>query len=133
MCDTKALSIQEHFESLPDPRIDRQKRHNLIEIITITLCGALCGAEAWTHVEEFGKTKEDWFRTFLELPNGIPSHDTFGRFFSLLDPQAFQEAFTNWVQAVNEVFKGQVMRIGGINGLFCESGEYRNATEWSIR
>jgi predicted transposase YbfD/YdcC len=113
MCDTEALSIQEHFGSLPDPRIDRQKLHHLIDIVTITICAALCGAEAWTHVREFGKAKEDWFRTFLELPNGIPSHDTFGRFFSLLDPQAFQEAFTNWVQAVTDLFQGQVVPIDG--------------------
>ena len=113
MCDTNALSIREHFESLPDPRIDRQKRHNLIDITTITICAVICGAEAWTHIEEFGKAKEDWFRTFLELPNGIPSHDTFGRFFSLLDPQAFQETFLQWVQSVNDVFKGQVVAIDG--------------------
>ena len=113
MCDTQALSIQEHFGSLPDPRIERQKLHHLIDIVTITICAALCGAEAWTHVREFGKAKEDWFRTFLELPNGIPSHDTFGRFFSLLDPQAFQKAFTQWVQAVNEVLNGQVIAVDG--------------------
>ena len=113
MCDSNAFSIQEYFGSLPDPRIDRQKLHHLTDIVSITICAVLCGAEAWTHVEKFGKAKEDWFRTFLELPNGIPSHDTFGRFFSLLDPQAFQEAFTNWVQAVNEVFKGQVIPIDG--------------------
>ena len=113
MCDTKALSIREHYESLPDPRIDRQKRHNLIDIVTITICAVICGAEAWTHVETFGKAKEDWFRTFLELPNAIPSHDTFGRFFSLLDPQVFQAVFLQWVQAVNEVIKGQVVAIDG--------------------
>ncbi|MCP4378460.1 MAG: ISAs1 family transposase, partial [bacterium] len=93
--------------------IDRQKLHHLTDIVSITICAVLCGAEAWTHVAKFGKAKEDWFRTFLELPNGIPSHDTFGRFFSLLDPQAFQEAFTNWVQAVTDVFKGQVISVDG--------------------
>ena len=113
MCDTHALSIREHFECLPDPRIDRQKRHNLIDIVTLTTCAVICGAEAWTQIEAFGKAKEDWFRTFLELPNGIPSHDTFGRFFSLFDPQAFQAAFLQWVQAVNDVFKGQVVAIDG--------------------
>ena len=113
MCDTSALSIREHFESLPEPRIDRQKRHELIDIISITICAVICGAEAWTHVEEFGKARQDWFRTFLKLPNGIPSHDTFGRFFSLLDPQAFQDTFLQWVQSVNDVFKGQVVAIDG--------------------
>ena len=113
MCATDALSIREHFASLPDPRIDRQKRHNLIDIISITICAVIAGAEAWTDVEAFGKAKEPWFRTFLELPNGIPSHDTFGRVFSLLDPLVFQKAFTQWVQAVNEVFKGQVIAVDG--------------------
>jgi predicted transposase YbfD/YdcC len=115
MCDTSALTIQEHFESLTDPRINRQKRHHLIDIITVTICAALSGAEAWTHIEEFGKTNEDWLRTFLELPNGIPSHDTFGRFFSLLDPDIFQKAFLQWVQSVNDIFKGQVVSIDGKN------------------
>ena len=106
-------SFSEHFESLPDPRIDRQKLHKLIDIISISICAALCGAEGWTDVEEFGKAKKDWFQTFLELPNGIPSHDTFGRFFSLLDPQAFQDTFLQWVQSVNDLFKGQVVAIDG--------------------
>jgi hypothetical protein len=89
MSQTNPLSIQEHFESLPDPRIDRQKRHNLIDIISITICAVLSGAESWTHIEDFGESNQEWFRSFLELPNGIPSHDIFGRFFSLLDPEAF--------------------------------------------
>lgn len=113
MCTPSSPSIREHFESLPDPRIDRQKLHHLIDIITISICAALCGAEGWTDVEEFGKAKKDWFQTFLELPNGIPSHDTFGRFFSLLDPQAFQDTFLQWVQSVNDLFKGQVVAIDG--------------------
>ena len=113
MCTLSSPSIREHFESLRDPRIDRQKRHHLIDIISISICAALCGAEGWTDVEEFGKAKKDWFQTFLELPNGIPSHDTFGRFFSLLDPQAFQDTFLQWVQSVNDLFKGQVVAIDG--------------------
>lgn len=113
MCTPSNPSLSEHFESLPDPRIDRQKLHKLIDIISISICAALCGAEGWTDVEEFGKAKKDWFQTFLELPNGIPSHDTFGRFFSLLDPQAFQDTFLQWVQSVNDLFKGQVVAIDG--------------------
>ena len=113
MCTLSSPSIREHFESLRDPRIDRQKRHHLIDIISISICAALCGAEGWTDVEAFGKAKKDWFETFLELPNGIPSHDTFGRFFSLLDPQAFQDTFLQWVQSVNDLFKGQVVAIDG--------------------
>ncbi len=113
MCESNVFSIKDHFGSLTDPRIDRQKRHELIDIITITICAVLSGAEAWTHVEAFGKAKEEWFRTLLKLPNGIPSHDTFGRFFSLLDPSIFQEAFMQWVQAVNDVFKDQVIALDG--------------------
>jgi predicted transposase YbfD/YdcC len=113
MCTTDALSLREHLESLPDPRLDRQKRHKLIDIITITICAVIGGAETWTDIQAFGKAKEQWFRTFLELSNGIPSHDTFGRFFSLLDPLSFQAAFADWVQAANEVFKGQVIAVDG--------------------
>ena len=113
MISPNPTSIISHFASLPDPRIDRHKQHSLIDIITITICAVLCGAEAWTHVEAFGKGKQDWFSGFLKLPNGIPSHDTFGRFFSLLDPQAFQEVFIKWVQSVNEIFKDQVIAVDG--------------------
>jgi len=113
MISPNPTSIISHFASLPDPRIDRHKQHSLIDIITITICAVLCGAEAWTHIEAFGKGKQNWFSRFLELPNGIPSHDTFGRFFSLLDPQAFQEVFIEWVQSVNEIFKDQVIAVDG--------------------
>jgi len=112
------LTIQHHtirtyFDSLPDPRIDRQKCHKLLDIITITLCAVLSGAETWTDIEEFGKTKKKWFSRFLELANGIPSHDTFGRVFSKLDPEAFQKSFITWMQASNDVSKGQVIAIDG--------------------
>ena len=83
-------SINACFGDLEDPRIDRQKRHEAIDIITITICATLCGVEAWTEIETFGKAKQEWLKTFLELPNGIPSHDTFGRFFARLNPEGFQ-------------------------------------------
>ena len=83
----------EYFGELEDPRIDRCKRHQLLDIITIATCAVICGADSWVHVEMFGKSKEDWFRAFLDLPNGIPSHDTFGDVFSRLDPDRFQECF----------------------------------------
>jgi DDE_Tnp_1-associated len=84
-------SIVEHFEELVDPRIERQKQHKLLDILVITLCAVLCGANDWVAVETFGKAKEAWFRRFLALPNGIPSHDTFGRVLALLSPGQFQE------------------------------------------
>src|SRR5947207_13623116 len=75
----EGLTLQEHFATLQDPRIERTKRHQLLVIITIALCAVICGADTWVDVEEFGHAKRAWLETFLELPNGIPSHDTFGR------------------------------------------------------
>lgn len=97
-----------HFSQLQDPRLDRKKRHSLLGIIGITVCAVIAGADGWTDVEAFGKAKKEWLCTFLKLPNGIPSHDTFGRFFSLLDPTAFQECFIRWVQALHETIEGVV-------------------------
>ena len=75
----EGITLQEHFATLEDPRVERTKRHQLLAIITIALCAVICGADTWVDVEEFGKAKRAWFETFLDLPNGIPSHDTFGR------------------------------------------------------
>ena len=69
-------TLVDYFENLEDPRIERGKRHSLLNIVTIAICAVICGADSWVYVEMFGKSKEEWFRTFLELPNGIPSHDT---------------------------------------------------------
>jgi len=77
-------TIYAYFGSVPDPRLDRTKRYSLKDIIVVAVCAVICGADGWVGVEEFGKSKIDWFRRFLDLPNGIPSHDTFGRVFSLL-------------------------------------------------
>lgn len=106
--DATPSSFFVYFSRLEDPRIDRRKRHSLLDIIAITVCAVIAGADAWTDVEEFGKAKEAWLRTFLKLPNGIPSHDTFGRFFSLLDPVAFQQCFIGWVRALHEAIQGVV-------------------------
>lgn len=106
--DTAPSSFLIYFSRLEDPRLDRKKRHSLLDLIAITVCAVIAGADAWTDVEEFGKAKEAWLRTFLKLPNGIPSHDTFGRFFSLLDPVAFQECFIGWVRALHEAIQGVV-------------------------
>ena len=97
-----------HFGQLKDPRLDRKKRHSLLNIIAITLSAVIAGADGWTEVEAFGKAHMKWLTTFLKLPNGIPSHDTFGRFFSLLDPVAFQACFIRWVQALHETVEGVV-------------------------
>jgi predicted transposase YbfD/YdcC len=97
-----------HFSELKDPRLARKRHHSLLDIIAITVCAVIAGADGWTDVEAFGKAKKDWLSTFLKLPNGIPSHDTFGRFFSLLDPVAFQTCFIRWVQALHEHVQGVV-------------------------
>ena len=106
-------SLTEHFGSLVDPRIDRTKRHNLMDIVTIALCGVIAGADSWVDVEAFGKRKAEWLRKMLDLPNGIPSHDTFGRVFAKLDAQQFERCFTEWVLAVREVLQGDVVAIDG--------------------
>ena len=106
-------AIEEHFSKVNDPRIDRRKEHKLIDMIVIAICAVICGAEGWTDIENFGNSKLPWLKTFLELPNGIPSHDTFGRVFSMLDAQQFQLAFYEWVLAVNEIVHGQIINIDG--------------------
>ncbi len=106
-------AIEEHFGKIRDPRKDRTKDHKLIDIIAIAICAVICGAEGWVDIENFGNKKLAWLKTFLELPNGIPSHDTFGRVFSLMDAEQFQAAFYEWVQAVNELVHGQIVNIDG--------------------
>lgn len=108
-----AANISEHFGSLQDPRIDRQKLHLLLDIIVIAICASICGADKWEDVETFGKAKKDWFKTFLELPNGIPSHDTFNRVFNLLDPVEFQSSFLSWISAASKLIDGQAIAIDG--------------------
>ncbi len=108
MNPSEPRSLIEHFASLPDPRIIKKNRHKLLDIVVIAICAIICGADDFVSIAEFGKAKESWFREFLELPNGIPSHDTFGRVFSLLSPQAFEECFINWMRSLTGVFKGLV-------------------------
>jgi len=102
-----------HFSILPDPRVERTKKHRLIDILFIAVCTIICGGESFTDMELFGEAKEEWLRTVLELPHGIPSHDTFGRVFSLLDPQAFGECFLRWSAALHEASKGEVIALDG--------------------
>ena len=106
-------SVRAHFAAVPDPRIERTKRHQLLDIITIAICAVLCGADSWVDVEVFGQAKLTWLRTFLALPHGIPSHDTFGRVFAALDPQQFEQCFLGWVQAVVRQTKGEVVALDG--------------------
>lgn len=107
-------SILDYFAQVPDPRRDNEnKRHKLIDIIAIALLATICGAEHFTEMEQWGEANEDWLRTFLELPNGIPSHDTFGDVFARLDPAEFRKCFITWVEAIRAATDGEVIAIDG--------------------
>jgi predicted transposase YbfD/YdcC len=106
-------SIWDYFSELPDPRRAQGRRHKLIDILAISLCAMLCGADDFIEIEEFGETREAWLRQFLELPHGIPSHDTFGRVFAALDPKAFGRCFMSWVRGVAELSEGAIVSIDG--------------------
>lgn len=109
--DNVPLSIAERFGIPEDPRTGHARRHELLDIIVITRCAVICGADNWVEIEEFGKARGEWFRRFLKLPNGIPSHDTFGRVFSLLDPEQFSACFMDWVRSVSDLAQGEVVAI----------------------
>lgn len=107
------FSLQACFEDLPDPRVSGRCTYKLTDIIIIAICGVLCGADSWVSIEMVGREKEEWFRQFLELEHGIPSHDTFGDVFAMIDAEAFQKRFMRWVGQVFEVTKGQVVALDG--------------------
>jgi predicted transposase YbfD/YdcC len=105
--------LVEHFAEIDDPRIERTKRHKLIDILTIAILAVICGAEGWVAMESFGKAKHQWLKKILELPNGIPSDDTFARVFASLNPEQFQDCFLHWVKSIAEVSEGEVIAIDG--------------------
>ena len=100
--------LETMFAQVEDPRIERTKRHRLRDIMILAMCGVICGAEGWVDIEEFGKAKEAWFTDLLSLPNGIPSHDTFGRVFALIDPKQFEASFFHWVQGLSQTVQGVI-------------------------
>lgn len=108
-----AATLVECFSDLPEPRVERTREHKLIDIVVIAVCAVVGGAEGWTDVEAFGRAKFAWFKSFLELPNGIPSHDTFGRVFARLAPSAFEQAFVRWTQALSETLSEDVVALDG--------------------
>lgn len=113
MTTDPATSIDKHFANVEDPRVDRTKLHKLLDILVIAICAVICGADNWEEVQLFGESKEAWFKTFLELPNGIPAHDTFWRVFARLDPGQFQQSFVSWIASVSRVTQGQVIAVDG--------------------
>ncbi len=102
-----------HFSALSDPRIDRAKKHQLIDILFIAVCTIICGGEGFTDMEVFGKAKEEWLCKYLVLPYGIPSHDTFRRVFSIIEPSAFARCFMAWSESLHEVTGGEVIALDG--------------------
>lgn len=107
------ITIADHFAQMSDPRVDRTRLHKLIDILTIAICAVICGADSWVAIELYGCTKYEWLKTFLELPNGIPSHDTFARVFAQLNPQQFQSCFLNWIKSTQKITNGEVVAIDG--------------------
>ena len=113
MAQAPKATILDHFADLDDPRVERTRRHKLVDIIAIAICATICGADSWVHMELFGKSKLAWFQSFLELPHDIPSHDTFGDVFARLDPAQLQNCFISWTQAIAELLPGEVVAIDG--------------------
>lgn len=96
-----------HFSCIIDPRKEtHNKKHRLSDILVLTILATLCGAESWTDVEEFGEAKEEWLKTFLDLPHGIPSHDTIGDLYARLSPTQLQQGFLSWIHSIVEVHGG---------------------------
>lgn len=105
--------LKDHFASLADPRTGRAKRHELLDILLIAVCAMLCGAESFAEMAEFGRCKRGWFKTWLALPHGIPSHDTFNRVFGLIDPTKFMDCFLAWTQSLRETVAGELVALDG--------------------
>ena len=107
------VTIKKHFRKLKDPRRSHRRRHLLMDIIDIAICAVICGCDDWQQVATFGRERREWLQGFLELPNGIPSHDTFERVFDRLHPEAFQSCFREWMQALSEGLRIQQIAIDG--------------------
>ena len=106
-------SIIHHFSSIEDPRVNRQKKHQLQDIFFISICAMICGADNWVAIEEFGQAKEQWFTELLGLKYGIPSHDTFGAVYEAIDTDQFSVCFSRWVADLANITEGEVIAIDG--------------------
>jgi hypothetical protein len=107
------LSLVEHLKEIADPRVDRTKDHDLIDVLVIAVCTLLCAGESFNDLEDFGLAKQDWFRTFLSLRNGIPSHDTFNRVFAALDPKQFLDCFLRWTEGLRQAVPQEIVALDG--------------------
>ena len=105
--------IQKSFNDVENPRSSKNAQHLLIEIIIITICAVICGAEGWESIETFAKARETWLRQFLTLPYGLPQHDTYRRVFARIDPKQLQKSFRQFVQSVFKITDKQVIAIDG--------------------
>lgn len=108
-----APKLLEHFKSLEDPRSVHLVQHGLLDILGLSICAVICGANTWVEIEAYGKAKEEWLKSFLGLANGIPSHDTIARVFAALKPEALQECFLSWVNAIAHLTQGEIIAIDG--------------------
>lgn len=108
-----ATSIEVHFGDLPDPRRGQGRRHSLSDMMVIAVTAVICAADSWSDVRDFGRAKFKWFKTFLDLPHGVPSQDTFERVFARLDPDAFERCFIAWTKALSVSSGGQLVAIDG--------------------
>jgi predicted transposase YbfD/YdcC len=113
MQNASTTTLKDHLLQLSDPRLKRRRRHELIDVLMIAVTAMLCGAENFVHMAQFGKAKEVWLRTFLALPNGIPSHDTFRRVFLLLSPKQFSAVFLRWTQTLRQAVGAEVVALDG--------------------
>jgi len=110
---SSTCNLKAHFQQLADPRIGRAKRHELLDLVMIAVCAMLCGAESFTEMAAFGRCKADWFNTWLALPHGVPSHDTFNRAFGLIEPTTFMSCFLAWTQSLREEVVGELVALDG--------------------
>ncbi|WP_293036929.1 ISAs1 family transposase [Moorena sp. SIO1F2] len=129
-------SVLKHFQHLRDPRVERTQKHSLVAMITIAILAVLSGADGFVAIETYGKAKQVWLETFLELPNGIPSHDTFGRVFGLLDPQELETSFLSWVSCITEKLALKLIHIDGktTKGSYDRAGQLKalqSVSAWS--
>lgn len=129
-------SVIQHFQQLEDPRVNRTKRHSLMAIITIAIFAVLAEADVFVAIETYAKAKQTWLEKFLELPNGIPSHDTFARVLGALEPRELQASFLSWVSSISEKLSIELIHIDGktANGSYDREGKLKalhSVSAWS--